>query len=99
MDRRLQLHELLKTFCPNVYFQPPDNVTMVYPAIRYGQDDEDALFAGNRPYRRHKRYQVTVIDRKPDSDIPDKVADLPLTSFSRAYVAENLNHTVFTTYF
>jgi len=99
MDRRLQLHELLLTFCPNVYFQPPDSMTMVYPAIRYYQDDEDALFASNRPYRRQKRYQVTVIDRKPDSDIPEKVADLPLCSFDRIYVADNLNHTVFNLYF
>lgn len=99
MDRRLELQTLLETLCPNVYFQPPSTITMVYPAIRYFQDDEDALFASNRPYRRQKRYQVTVIDRKPDSDIPDKVADLPLSKFNRFYAADNLNHTVYTLYF
>lgn len=99
MDRRLELQALLTTFVPNVYFQPPASVQIVYPAIIYNVDDEDTLFAGNRPYRRQKRYQVTVIDRKPVSDIAEKVADLPLSRFLRAFPKDNLNHTVYTLYF
>lgn len=94
-----ELQALLETLTPHVYFQAPDNVTMEYPAIRYEWDDEDVVYAGNRPYRREKRYQVTIIAREPDSDIPDKVADLPLSSFVRRYVAANLNHTVYNLYF
>lgn len=106
MDRRLLLQTTLEQLRGpepedkiNTYFQPPQNVSMVYPAIRYFQDDEAALFADDSPYHRRKRYQVTVIDRAPDSDIPDKVAELPLCKFNRAYVADNLNHTVYTLYF
>lgn len=94
-----QLQAKLEELCPNVYFQPPPNVLMKYPAIVYHQDDEDVLYAGNLPYRRIPRWLVTVIDRKPDSDIPAKVADLPLCSFNRAYPADNLNHTVYQLYF
>lgn len=99
MGLRLELHALLKTFSDNVYFQPPANLRMVYPAIVYERDDIDTSFAGNLPYRHTKRYQVTVIDRDPDSDIPDKIAQLPLCSFSSHFVTDGLNHDVFALYF
>jgi hypothetical protein len=56
-------------------------------------------FAGNIPYRRTKRYMVTVVDQNPDSDIPDKVASLPTATFNRFYTADNLNHDVYRLYF
>lgn len=72
---------------------------MRYPAIVYQRDDADTNFAGNKPYLNVKRYQVTVMDRNPDSLIPDKIAGLPLCSFNRFFVADGLNHDVFTLYF
>lgn len=96
---RLQLQELLETLTPKVYFQPPANVQMEYPCIVYARDYADTRFADNSPYRHTKRYQVTVIDRDPDSDVPDKVAALPLCRFDRAFVADNLNHDVFRLFF
>lgn len=45
------------------------------------------------------RYTVTIIDRNPDSAIPNKVAELPLCSFNRFYTADNLNHFVYNLYF
>lgn len=100
MDRPL-LHSLLKELfgSTNVYFQPPPNVQMQYPAIVYHLDGEDAKFADNRPYSRTKLYQVTVIDRNPDSEIPDRLAELPMCSFERFFVADGLNHFVYTLYF
>lgn len=101
MGQRLQLQNLLSNLLglPNVYFQPPANVQMEYPCIVYKRDFARTQFAGNAPYRRTKRYQVTVIDRNPDSDIPDKVAMLPMCTFDRHYATNNLNHDVFTIYF
>lgn len=84
---------------PNVYFQPPANLTMKYPCIVYLRDDAQTRFAGNKPYTYDKRYQVTVIDTNPDSPIPDKVAALPLCIFDRFFATENLNHDVFNLYF
>jgi hypothetical protein len=46
-----------------------------------------------------KRYQVTVVDRNPDSDLPDQVQNLPLCQFSRFFTADNLNHFVFNLFF
>ena len=100
-QRRLQLNELLVSIQGNrnVYFQPPENVTMKYPAIVYELDGLDSVFANNLAYRYTKRYQVTVIDQNPDSETPDKIARLPLCSFSRHFAADNLNHDVFSLHF
>jgi hypothetical protein len=97
MARRLQLHNLLKQITANVYFQPP--TTMAYPCIRYEIDNARSDHADNIPYRYLQRYKVTIIDRDPDSTIPDKVKDLPTCIFNRFFVADNLNHFVFTLYF
>lgn len=101
MAPRLELQTLLETLLgtPNVYFQPPANVQMKYPCIVYSRDAADTKFAGNNPYARTKRYQVTVIDRDPDSLIPDKIAALPMCSHNRFFTADNLNHDVFTLFF
>jgi hypothetical protein len=101
MAQRLQLHSILKGILGNnnIYFQPPADLKMVYPAIVYRRDRDYVGHAGNKPYNRRIRYQVTVIDRNPDSDIPKKVAELPLCVFDRFYSADQLNHDVFNIFF
>jgi hypothetical protein len=106
MGQRLKLQSLLETLMGdepelklNVYFQPPSNLTMEYPCIVYNRDRARTRFAGNNPYNIIKGYEVTVIDRNPDSLIPDKVAELPMCEHTRFFVAENLNHDVFTLFF
>lgn len=99
MAPRLDLHQLLETFTPNVYFQPPVNVQLEYPCIIYKRDYANTSFADNGPYNHEKRYMITVIDRDPDSDIPDKVAAMPKSLFNRFYTADDLNHDVYNVYF
>jgi hypothetical protein len=101
MAPRLELQALLENILGtrHVYFQPPANVQMQYPCIVYQRDYANTQFADNGPYRYTKRYQVTVIDNNPDSDIPDKVASLPLCTFDRFFAADNLNHDIFNLYF
>jgi hypothetical protein len=101
MGQRLQLHDILKVCAgnENVYFQPPANVQMKYPCILYNREPLDTRYADNRPYRHVKKYQVTIIDRNPDSEIPNRVAELPMSSHVRTFVADNLNHDVFDLYY
>lgn len=101
MDRRLKLHTILVTLLGsnNVYFQPPASVQMKYPCIVYSRDEKDEKFANDKLYLGKMRYAITVIDTKPDSPIPSKVAELPLTSFSRHFTMDNLNHDIYSTYF
>jgi hypothetical protein len=98
---RLDLQSLLETLLGsgNVYFQPPPNFKMEFPCIVYHPDNMDTHFAGNVPYSLTQRYQVTVIDKNPDSLIPMKVARLPRCLYNRFFTAENLNHSVFNLYF
>lgn len=99
MGQRLDLQALLETFTPNVYFQPPTNVQLVYPCIIYKRDFAVTEYADDKPYSHTKRYMVTIIDRDPDSEIPDKVAAMPMSIFNRFYTADNLNHDVYNVYF
>jgi hypothetical protein len=99
MGQRLELHQLLETFTENVYFQPPTNISIKYPCIVYSRDYAYTEFADDIPYCHKLRYQVTVIDRDPDSAIPSKVASMPMSLFNRFFTADNLNHDVFSVYF
>lgn len=97
MSRRTDLHTLLKAIIGSdaVYFQPPPTVQMVYPCIVYERSKYNSRYADNRPYILEQSYQVTVIDKNPDSPILDKVAHLPRCSHDRHFTADNLNHDVF----
>jgi hypothetical protein len=99
MAPRLQLHDLLKSLTDNVYFQPPENVQLIYPCIIYKRDFAETEFADNNPYTHTLRYMVMVIDRDPDSDIPGKVAALPMSIFNRFFTADGLNHDVYNVFF
>ena len=101
MAPRLDLQEVLESLLGsrNVYFQPPLNLKMIYPCIRYERDDAETEFAGNKPYTYTKKYSVTVITQDPDSEVPDKIAALPMCTFNRHYTADNLNHDVFNLFF
>jgi hypothetical protein len=102
MSKRLELHEKLVEILgsTNVYFQPPSSHKMVYPCIVYRRSNEYVIFASNTQYNQQmKRYTVAVIDKDPDSDIPDKVGKLPYCTFDRHYTTDNLNHDVYSLYF
>ena len=101
MAPRLQLQSLLEEILETdkVYFQPPTNVVLTYPCIVYKRDFAETKFADNAPYDRTIRYQVTVMDKNPDSEIPSKIAALPMCLFDRFYTADNLNHDVFNLFF
>lgn len=101
MGRRLQLHSQFVDILgsSNVYFQPPSTVVMQYPAIVYHRYNTRTKYADNSPYSRTKCYLVTVIDRDPDSQIPEKIAELPMCTHNRFFVADNLNHDVYYLYY
>lgn len=100
-QKRLKVQTLLENILGSdqVYFQPPSNVQMKYPCIVYERFSTRTSYADNEPYKYDKRYQVTVIDRDPDSPLPDMIAALPKSSFSRFFTADNLNHDVFNVFF
>lgn len=99
MGQRSDLQDILEEITPHVYFQPPPSLQMTYPCIVYNRDFIDGQFSDNLPYRREVRYQVTIIDADPDSLIPGEVGKLPKSAYVRSFVADKLNHDVFSVYF
>lgn len=82
------------------YFSPPSDIQMSYPCICYSLSRYTYQKADNQDYLGGKTYTVTVIDEDPDSEIPDKVKErLAYCTFDRSYVADGLNHYVFTIIF
>ena len=101
MGTRLEFQALLEALQEgvSVYFQPPTNVQMSYPAIVFNRDYRKVDFADNAPYFQTIRYQVTVIDKDPDSAIPNLVGALPMTTYVRHYTTASLNHDIYSVYF
>lgn len=100
-NNRLELSQIFRFILgsKNVYFQPPPTVQMNYPCIKYERSNIRTHYADNIPYKNKKRYTVTIIDKNPDSVIPDKVGQLPTASYERFYTADGLNHDVYTIYY
>lgn len=95
---QLELETLLGS--ENVYFQPPENLKMKYPCIRYSLNNVDTVRANNTIYHFTNAYQVTVIDYEPDSEIHIKLMEhFPMCSFERYYAADNLHHFVLNLYY
>lgn len=72
---------------------------MSYPCIVYELGGSENRYADDIKYKRHRVYQVTVIDRNPDSEIPERLEMLPYTSLDTSFAQDNLNHFVFTLHF
>lgn len=100
MASRLDLQELLENVLgsSNVHFQPPASIEMKYPAIVYSKAKPSSSYADNSIYRFMHCYELTVIDKDPDSEIPDKVSKLPYCAFDRHYTSDNLYHDVYIIY-
>ena len=77
----------------NVYFQPPDNVVMKYPCIVFEKKDIDSKYADGSRYLDFQSYDITVIDKDPDSEIAKSLLDhFRYIYYDRHYVVDNLNH-------
>ena len=84
----------------NVYFSPPESVKMSYPCIIYSKSNVNKQNANDQLYKSMNEYEVTIIDRDPESVIADEIiAYFPMCRFDRQFVSENLNHTNLRLYF
>ena len=66
-DLRTELIQI--TGIKNVYYQPPSNVKMSYPCIRFKLESVDEMYASNRLYRTMVKYQIIYITNKVNDDI------------------------------
>lgn len=100
-ERRYELNSLLKEVLGSgyVYYQPPENLKLHFPCIIYSLDGQDVRFADNGRYTKQRKYSVTVVDKDPDSDICEKLEELPMCRFDRRYSSDNIYHTVYSLYY
>lgn len=100
MGSRLELHTNLLQFLPNVYFQPPSNIQMVYPCIIYIKTEKVTKFGDDMRYLSKQGYRITVIERDPDSNIADNIeGSFQSCSISQYYTVDNLHHTTIELYY
>lgn len=100
MGNRIGLHNELKTICPNVYFQPPSNITMAYPCIVYRKSGKMRLYGSDVIHFSKQEYVITVMDKNPDTEIPDRIESaLPYCGVDQHYTVDNLNHVILSLYY
>lgn len=101
MGKRLDLHDILVNLLGvnHCYYQPPENLKMDYPAIRYSKSKIETDKANNSVYAKRNKYELIVIDRLPDNPVIDKLLELPYCSYDRHYISDNLHHDVLTLYY
>ena len=106
MASRSDLQTLLEGIMTNlefdpdeVYFQPPPDVELSYPAIIYTESKHDVLYADNDKYRMFKQYDIQIIDKNGDCVIPDEIEKLEYCSFDRLFISDNLYHWNYTLFY
>nr|DAY44676.1 MAG TPA: tail completion protein [Caudoviricetes sp.] len=81
-----------------VYFQPPENLKIGYPAVVFHLSKIESYHASNAPYKGAKEYMVTLITKDPEPDAIDEILKIPYSSLDNTYISDGMNHFVFTIY-
>mgnify|MGYP007038299802 CR=1 FL=1 len=84
----------------NIYYQPTESTRMKYDAIIYKQLTMKVSRANNQTYLATDCYQVLVVSRDPDSNLPREIQmRFPMCTPGTKYMSENLYHFPFTIYY
>lgn len=83
----------------NVYFQPPSNIKIKYPAIVYTRLSLDPIRADDGVYKMLTKYEVVLIDFSPNSTVIYQLARFPQARHIRHFEEDNLNHDSFYIYY
>lgn len=94
------LLHLLQQAVPNnrVYFQPPENLKIGYPAVVFHLSKIEIDHASDAPYKGAREYSVTLITKDPEPDVIDEILKIPYSSLDTTYISDGMNHFVFTVY-
>lgn len=96
-ENRKELQKILELALgsKNVYYQPPENFEMNYPAIVYERSNIDTDYADDHLYKVSYTYQIALVEYDPSSDILYKLLDIGCRH-NRHFTSEGLNHDIFT---
>lgn len=82
---------------PHVYYQPPENVKLVYPCFVYSSDGITVIHSNGKPYLHYDEYVITYITKQASPLMVKSMINLPRISYDRHFTSENLHHYVFNT--
>lgn len=93
---RDDLHKVLVQILgsDNVYYHPPVNLKISYPAIVYEKTQYWQAYADNLGYARIPQYRATVISRLPDHPAIERILDLRGSDYVSHFVSEGLHHDI-----
>ena len=97
LELQTKLEELFES--KNVYYQPPELLKIKYPAIVYSRSRINKRSADDTSYITTNCYELTVIDKRPDNEVINKLLILPMCSHSSHFISDGLNHDVLTLYY
>ena len=98
--RRVELNSLFKKIVPNVYFQPPENIKMKYPCIRYEFSNLDILHADNEKWlSTGVNYKVILITASQNPKAFDDIMSFKYCSFDHVIFSNGLYNYHFNLYF
>lgn len=81
-----------------VYFQPPENLKLGYPAIVFHLTKIKVDHADDVPYKGAREYMVTLISKDPEPDALEEILKIPYTTLDSTYISDGMNHFVFTSF-
>ena len=84
----------------HIYFQPPESLRMVYPALVYNVSRRDYEQADNQLYAQFLIWDLTWISKTPLDFVVDALlSQLECCVPTREYVSDGLYHTQLSLYF
>ena len=97
---RERFHRLLASVAPHcrLYYNPPENFKMEYPAVVYNLSKIKKKRASNISYLSNKQYEVTLITKDPEDQAIDGLANITMAEFERHFESDLLHHYVFNIY-
>lgn len=81
-----------------VYFQPPENLKLGYPAVVFHLTKIKVDHADDAPYKGAREYMITLITKEPEPDALEEILKIPYTTLDSTYISDGMNHFVFTSY-
>lgn len=95
---RKELYTYFAGFTPNVYYQPPASMTLLYPCIIFSRSAIDQRVANDFNYILTQEWSVMCISIDPEWSVPKSLLESTTRrlGYDRNYIADNLYHTVLT---
>lgn len=102
-DLRYQLDDELRSLLPegwHLYFDPPGETGLLYPALVYIKASGDSKYANNLTYKYDRQYELTCIYEDPDDETPANILKhFAYCRANRHFVTANLHHDTMVLYY